>query len=76
MENFEQPFRIRAYAFTELAQLYFIGSTSLMATKALGCWVHSTLGLRDALLAAGWRPYMKILPPKVVECFVDHLGAP
>lgn len=76
MKNDELPFRIRAYAFTELAQLYFIGSTPLMATKALGRWIHSTPGLRDALLAAGWRPYMKILPPKVVECFVNHLGAP
>lgn len=76
MKNDEHPFRIRAYAFTELAQLYFIDSTPLMATKALGRWIHSTPGLRSALLAAGWRPYMKILPPKVVACFVDCLGAP
>lgn len=76
MKNDEQSFRIRAYAFTELAQLYFIGSAPLMATKALGRWINSTPGLRDALLAAGWRPYMKILPPKVVACFVNILGAP
>lgn len=76
MENYEQPFRIRAYAFTELAQLYFIDDTPTMATKALGRWVHSTPGLRDALHAAGWRPYMKMLPPKVVACFVEYLGAP
>ncbi|MGL5562836.1 MAG: DUF4248 domain-containing protein [Tannerellaceae bacterium] len=76
MEKLTDQFICRAYAFGELAMLYCPHITPHSASRMLRKWIHETRNLRESLTAIGWRPYTKILTPKMVECVVHHLGRP
>lgn len=76
MINTDREFVYRAYSFGELASLYCPDIAPQSASKMLRKWIRETRDLQAALEATGWRPYAKMLSPKMVACLVTFLGEP
>ena len=72
----EEKFKVRAFGYGELAQLYFPQITKQSATIQLRRWIRINEKLREALIASGYRRWQKILTPKQVEIIIHFIGEP
>lgn len=72
----QEPFRVRAYGFRELAQLYLPNIKPHSASLRLKAWIEGSPGLVQKLKELGFKPRIKVLTPEIVRVIVEHLGAP
>ena len=72
----QEPFRIRAYGFRELAQLYLPNIKPHSASLRLKAWTEGSPGLKEKLGELGFKPRIKVLTPEMVRVIVEHLGEP
>jgi hypothetical protein len=71
-----ESFKVRAYGFGELAQLYFPNIAKKSASTQLGKWIRLNDSLKDQLTQSGFFPGNRILTPKQVEIIVKIIGEP
>jgi hypothetical protein len=72
----EETFKIRAYGYSELAQLYFPHITKKSASVQLRRWIFLNKKLETELLQTGFKPGLKILTPLQVSIVVKYFGCP
>ena len=72
----EETFKVRAYGFGELAQLYFPNLSKRSASAQLRNWIKESLSLTAELQTAGFYFGKKILTPLMVKIIVDLFGEP
>ena len=71
-----ETFKVRAYGYGELAQLYFPTISKKSATWQLRIWIVSSVSLCDKLKSAGYVKGKRILTPVQVELIISEFGAP
>jgi len=69
-------FRIRAYAYSELASLYSPEISVQAAAKRLSRWFEQHPSLRAELEKLGWQKSDRLLTPMQVKVITSHLGEP
>jgi arginyl-tRNA--protein-N-Asp/Glu arginylyltransferase len=69
-------FKIKSYAFGQLAQLYYPDRNERSAIRLFREELLVTRGLKDALVALGYRRYNKILTRGQVQTIIQYLGEP
>ena len=72
----DEQFKIRSYAYCELALLYFPNSTKKSASTQFGRWVKQNEKLQLKLLTLGYKPRKKILTPCQVRLIIELFGEP
>lgn len=72
----EQKFKIKAYGFGELAQLYFPNIAIKSASFQLTKWINENYELSKKLEELGKKPKQKILNPNQVKAIVSIMGEP
>jgi hypothetical protein len=72
----EETFKVRAYGYGELAQLYFPTITKKSATWQLRKWIVSSKKLCSDLKEAGHKPGIRLLTPAQVRIIVEKFGEP
>ena len=72
----QEPFRIRAYGFRELAQLYLPNIKPHSASLRLKAWIEGSPRLLRKLEELGYKPRVKILTPEMVRVIVKQIGVP
>ncbi len=72
----QEPFRIRAYGFRELAQLYLPNIKPHSASLRLKALINASPGLQEKLGKLGFKPRTKVLTPEMVRIMIEKLGAP
>ena len=76
VERCVEPFTIRAYGRTELAQCYFPAVNSQVAYRKLQTWIDYYPHLRERLEAAGANPRSRMYMPAQVKMIVEAIGEP
>lgn len=71
-----EQFRIRAYGFGELAQLYFPNITKKSASAQLRRWIKQSKTVMTELDNFGYKPGIRILTPAHVKVVVEEFGEP
>lgn len=71
-----ETFKIKAYGIAELAAQYSPASADSTARKKLNHWIDRYPGLRQRLIALGYRPKARIFTPAQVRAIVEALGRP
>ena len=66
----------RSYGFAELAQLYYPDRGERSAIRLFREELLVTRGLKEAIVAKGYRPYNKIFTRGQVKTIVKYLGEP
>jgi hypothetical protein len=74
--SMEETFKIRAYGYSELAQLYFPHITKKSASVQLRRWILLNKKLSEELLQSEFKPGQKILTPRQVNTIINYLGIP
>lgn len=69
-------FRVKAYGFYELAQVYNPGVTAETAAKRLRTWIQVNQSLKRELTARGWQKGTRLLTPLQVKTIVHYIGEP
>ena len=72
----EEKFRIRSYAFGELAQLYFPTITKKSASAQLRRWIKLSKTVMSELENYGYKPGIRLLTPAHVKVLVGEFGEP
>ena len=72
----EETFKIRAYGYSELAQLYFPHITKKSASVQLNRWIKRNEKLDESLIKVGFQSGQKIFTPLQVKTIIDYLGEP
>ena len=72
----EEKFKVRAFGYGELAQLYFPNIAKHSATIQLSRWIRLNEKLQVELKASGHKPWQKLLTPKQVELIINAIGEP
>ncbi len=72
----EETFKIRAYGYSELAQLYFPNVTKKSASVQLRRWILQNKKLESELSETGFKPGQRLLTPRQVEIIVNTIGIP
>ncbi len=72
----EETFRVRAYGFGELAQLYFPNIMKRSASATLKNWIKENQELHESLNNLGFYPGKRILSPKMVYEIIVKFGIP
>jgi hypothetical protein len=72
----EETFKVRAYGFGELAQLYFPNLSKRCASVQLRIWIKEMPSLISQLESVGFYFGKKILTPMMVKIIVDLFGEP
>jgi hypothetical protein len=72
----EETFKIRAYGYSELAQLYFPNVTKKSASVQLRRWILLNKKLESELLQTGFKPGQRLLTPKQVQLILEAIGTP
>ena len=71
-----EPFKVRAYGFGELAQLYFPNITQKSASWQLRLWINASKGLNEKLSVTGYVKGRRLLTPMQVGMIVGEFGEP
>jgi Domain of unknown function (DUF4248) len=71
-----EPFKVRAYGYGELAQLYFPNITKKSASWQLRIWIVTSASLSAKLKAAGYVKGRRLLTPLQVGLIVGEFGEP
>lgn len=74
--EFEQPFPIRAYGRTELAQCYFPDIGAEAAYRKLQRWIDHYPHLRERLNATSTYPRCRMYMPVQVRMIIEAIGEP
>lgn len=72
----EEKFKVRAFGYGELAQIYFPQITKQSATVQFRRWIRINEELQKELKASGFKRFQKLLTPKQVEIIVKFIGEP
>ena len=72
----DEQFKIKSYAYCELALLYFPNSTKKSASTQFGRWVQKNKTLQKNLYDSGYKPRQKILTPCQVKILTNCFGEP
>ena len=72
----EETFKVRAYGFGELAQLYFPYLSKQCAANQLRRWIVGNIELKTKLIKTGYKPRKKILTPAMVDKIISEFGTP
>ncbi len=72
----EDKFKVRAFGYGELAQLYFPQITKQSATIQFRRWIRINNSLQIELTSNGFRKFQKMLTPKQVEIIIKYIGEP
>jgi hypothetical protein len=72
----EETFKVRAYGFGELAQLYFPNITKKSAAELLRNWITSNKSLKMKLQSNGHKPKQRVLTPAQVKLILEEFGIP
>jgi len=72
----EETFKIRAYGYSELAQLYFPHITKKSASVQLRRWILLNKKLESELLQTGFKPGQTLLTTKQVKFILSEFGTP
>ncbi len=72
----EDKFKVRAFGYGELAQLYFPQITKQSATIQFRRWIRINNPLQIELTSNGFRKFQKMLTPKQVEIIIKYIGEP
>ena len=67
---------VSSYGFAELAQLYYPDRNERSAIRLFREELLVTRGLKEAIVAKGYRPYNKIFTRGQVKTIVQYLGEP
>ena len=71
-----EQFKIIAYSYSELAQMYFPNISNRSAANQLRRWIKENEKLKEKLFYAGYKPGKKILTPIIVEIIISEFGPP
>ncbi len=71
-----EQFKIRAYGFGELAQLYFPNITKKSASAQLRRWIKLSNSVMSDLENFGYKPGIRLLTPAHVRVIVEEFGEP
>jgi hypothetical protein len=71
-----EPFKVRAYGYGELAQLYFPNITKKSASWQLRLWINASKGLTKKLSETGYIKGRRLLTPLQVGLIVGEFGEP
>ncbi len=74
--NKEETFKVRAYGYGELAQLYFPNVTKKSASAQLRRWIKMSKTVMPLLVNLGYVPGIRLLTPAHVKVIVDEFGEP
>lgn len=74
--NKEETFKVRAYGYGELAQLYFPNVTKKSATWQLRRWIVADSSLCCSLSSTGYKKGARLLKPTQVQLIIDKFGEP
>ncbi len=69
-------FKIKSYAYCELALLYFPNSTKKSASVQLRRWIKLNTKLIQKLKNHGFKPGQRLFTPKQVGIIIQYLGEP
>jgi hypothetical protein len=72
----DETFKVRAYGYGELAQLYFPNISKQSATVQFRRWIIVNDKLQEALLDSGFKKFQKLLTPKQVAIITKFIGEP
>jgi hypothetical protein len=72
----EETFKVRAYGFGELAQLYFPNLSKGSASNQLRKWIIENEKLFKSISNAGYKSGRKVLTPAIVFIITTELGTP
>lgn len=72
----EEKFKVRAFGYGELAQLYFPQIAKPSATIQFRRWIRLNEKLQEELAASGHKRWQKLLTPKQVEIIIRFIGEP
>jgi len=72
----EDKFKVRAFGYGELAQLYFPQITKQSATIQFRRWIRINNPLQKELTTYGFKKFQKMLTPKQVEIIIKYIGEP
>lgn len=72
----DEKFKIKAYGFGELAQLYLPDATPMSASNRLRIWITRNGSLMNKLQLIGYVKGAKLLTPEMVKEIVGVIGEP
>ncbi len=72
----EDKFKVRAFGYGELAQLYFPNITKKSASAQLRRWIKMSEAVMPMLLNLGYKPGNRLLTPAHVKVIIDEFGEP
>lgn len=72
----EEKFKVRAFGYGELAQIYFPQITKQSATVQFRRWIRINEELQKELKDSGFKRFQKLLTPKQVEIIIKFIGEP
>jgi hypothetical protein len=72
----EETFKVRAYGFGELAQLYFPNITKKSASAQMRRWITGNTAIIAKLQMLGYKTGNRLLTPVHVKIIVDEFGEP
>ena len=72
----EDKFKVRAFGYGELAQLYFPNITKKSASAQLRRWINVSNKVKPMLENLGYKPGIRLLTPAHVKVIIDEFGEP
>jgi hypothetical protein len=72
----EETFKIRAYGYCELAQLYFPNISKKSASAQLRRWIQASSTVLPMLENIGYKPGIRLFTPAHVKVIVNEFGEP
>lgn len=72
----EEKFKVRAFGYGELAQLYFPNISKKSASAQLRRWIKLSSNVLPMLQTLGYKPGNRLLTPAHVKVIVDEFGEP
>jgi hypothetical protein len=72
----EDKFKVRAFGYGELAQLYFPNITKKSASAQLRRWINVSTNVKPMLENLGYKPGNRLLTPAHVKIIIDEFGEP
>jgi hypothetical protein len=74
--NKEQTFKVRAYGYSKLAQLYFPNISKKSASAQLRRWIKMSKTVMPLLLNLGYKSGNRLFTPAHVKVILDEFGEP
>ena len=72
----EEKFKVRAFGYGELAQLYFPNISKKSASAQLRRWIKLSTTVLPKLQTLGYKPGNRLLTPAHVKVIIDEFGEP